>query len=221
MLYHKENADLDKCNMCGMSRWQQKKRSSVSRSGNHNEVDKIPGKVLRYFPPTKRLQRFYAKEHIAKSMRWHAEDRVDDVKLRHPGDVEAWKNLDHIFSIFGQESRNVKLGLSSDGFNPFSINSSGWFTWPVILMLYNMPPWMCMKQPYTILSLLIPRKYYPGNDIYVYLEPLIDELKQLWEVGAATFDAYGEKIFDMHACVLWKLNDFPAYDNLFGWATKG
>ena len=99
--------------------------------------------------------------------------------------------------------------------------SSAWSTWPVLLTPYNMPPSMCMKQPYMILSLLIPGRYSPGNDIDVFLQPLIDDLKLLWEKGVSTYDAYGKETFCMRAMVMWTINDFPAYANLSGWSTKG
>ena len=34
-----------------------------------------------------------------------------------------------------------------------------------------------------MLSMLISRPKKPGNDIDVYLEPLIDDLKKLWDKG--------------------------------------
>ena len=52
--------------------------------------------------------------------------------------------------------------------------------WPVILIPYNLPPWMCMKQTYFMLSLLIPGPKSPGNDIDVYKQLLVEELKELW-----------------------------------------
>jgi len=78
-----------------------------------------------------------------------------------------------------------------------------------------------MKQPFIILSLLISEKYTPDNDIDVYLEPLIDELKVLWIDGVRTYDAYSKQNFTMSAAILWTINDFPAYESLFGWTTKG
>ena len=177
MLYYKENKNLQCCSKCGVSRWRRKKHSTAAVTSDNMFEDKVPAKVLRYFPLTKRLQRFYMTKDIAKNMRWHSEERQKDGKLRHPADSEAWKHLDHVFPNYGREIRNVRLGLASDGFNPFGMNSTGWSTWPVILMPYNLPPWMCMKQPYMILSTLIPGKYSPGNDIDVYLEPLIKKLK--------------------------------------------
>lgn len=79
---------------------------------------------------------------------------------------------------------------------------------------------MFMKWPYMILSLLIPRKYSPGQVIDVYLETLIDELKQLWEECAVTFDAFTKKTFVMCACVLRIINDFLSYGNLSRWSAK-
>jgi hypothetical protein len=46
-----------------------------------------------------------------------------------------------------------------------------------------------MKQMSFILSLIIPGPSSPGMDIDVYLQPLINELQELWNVGVSTFDA--------------------------------
>ncbi|XP_026384463.1 uncharacterized protein LOC113280039 [Papaver somniferum] len=70
-------------------------------------------------------------------------------------------------------------------------------------------------------KILMARTKAPGKDIDVYLRPLIDELKELWEVGADTFDASTGKSFQMHAAVILTINDFPAFGNLSGWSTKG
>lgn len=59
-----------------------------------------------------------------------------------------------------------------------------------------------MKQPYFILSLLIDGPSALRNDIDVYLQPLIEELKELWEVGIKTYDAASKKNFQMHATIL-------------------
>ena len=76
------------------------------------------------------------------------------------------------------------MGLASDGFNLFGLQSSGLSTWHVVLMSHNLPPWLCMKQPFIILSLLIPGKYAPSNNIDVYLDPLIDDLKALGQMSS-------------------------------------
>ncbi|KAI9195928.1 hypothetical protein LWI28_019482 [Acer negundo] len=71
------------------------------------------------------------------------------------------------------------------------------------------------------MSLLILRPSAPGNDIDVYLQPLIDELKELWDNGLKTFDASTNQNFNMCAALLWTISDFSAYANLSGWSTKG
>ena len=72
-----------------------------------------------------------------------------------------------------------------------------------------------------MMSLLIPDPKAPGRDIDVYLQPLIEELKELWTDGIDTYDVSKKKTFSLHACVLWTINDFLAYDNLSSWSTKG
>ena len=56
-------------------------------------------------------------------------------------------------------------------------------------MPYNKPPWECMKQTSFILSMIIPGKQMPSNDIDIFLQPLIKELKELCNEGVDTFDA--------------------------------
>lgn len=104
-----------------------------------------------------------------KDMRWHDEVRTKDGKLRHPVDGQAWKAFGDKYSGFASDPRNVRLGLASDGFNLFRIMSTIYSTWPVLLIPYNLPPWICMKPQSLILSMIIPGEKDPGNDIDVYL----------------------------------------------------
>ncbi|XP_042974597.1 uncharacterized protein LOC122306228 [Carya illinoinensis] len=60
-----------------------------------------------------------------------------------------------------------------------------------------------------------------SNDIDVYLQPLVDELVELWENGVRTYDASTKETFTLHAALMWTINDFPTYGNLSGWSTKG
>ncbi|GMI78906.1 hypothetical protein HRI_001559900 [Hibiscus trionum] len=156
----------------------------------------------------------------AESMRWHHDGRTDDGLLRHPADSLAWKTFDQKFPSFAGDPRNVRLGLASDGFNPFKIMSTSYSTWTVILVPYNLPPWICMKQSSFILSMIIPGEKGSGNDIDIYMQPLIEELKQLW-VGVETYDVLKKENFNLRAALLWTINDFPAYANLSRWSTKG
>jgi hypothetical protein len=53
-------------------------------------------------------------------------------------------------------------------------------------------------------------------DIDVYLQSLIDELLELWNVGVRTFDASKNEYFNMRAQLMWIINDLPAYADLSG-----
>ena len=211
-LFWKENAKLEFCPVCGECRWQD----------NHGNDKKVAHKVMRYFPVTPRLKRLYSSRYTAEDMRWHYSKRPkEDGVLRHPADSKAWKHLDELYPSFAAEPRNVRLGLATDGFNPFGNMSNSYSMWPVILVPYNLPPWKCMKSQSLMLSLLIPGPSSPGKDIDVFLRPLVDELKELWVNGVETRDAYNSTLFTMRAAILWTINDYPAYAMMSGWSTKG
>ncbi|XP_040994337.1 uncharacterized protein LOC121240879 [Juglans microcarpa x Juglans regia] len=155
-------------------------------------------------------------------MRWHKEHSLNEGgTMRHPADAQVWTTFDSDHSWFATDARNIRLGLASDGFNPFNNLAKRYSIWPVILVSYNLPPWFCMKEQFFIMSLIIPGPKSPGNDIDIYLQPLVDELNEIWENGVHTYDAYKNETFRLHAALLWTINDFPAYGNLSSWLTKG
>ena len=105
----------------------------------------------------------------ASSMKWHAEGRTNDRIIRHPTDYLAWKTFDNHHD-FSSNPRNVRLGLPADEFNPFGNMSTSHSTWLVVLIPYNLPPWMCMKRSSFMLSLLIPvRIMCPQKQYYAFL----------------------------------------------------
>lgn len=219
MIYWDKRKDQQSCHICKAPRYKSRIGDKVGESSKSRKPNK-PAKVLRYFPLIPRLKRIYMCEKTAKEMRWHDEGRTKDGKLRHPADALAWKAFDARYSEFASDPRSVRLGLASDGFNPFRTMSTTYSTWPVLLTPYNLPPWICMKKQSVILSSIIPGEKGPGNDIDVYLQPLIRELKLLW-AGVDAYDALSNQHFKLKASLLWTVNDFPAYANLSGWSTKG
>lgn len=86
----------------------------------------------------------------------------------------------------------------------------------MVLVPYNFPPWMCMKDPYFMMSLLIPGPKSHGNDIHMCLQLLIDEVKELGEKCAKTYHVATKETFRLYSSILWTINDFPAYGNLSG-----
>jgi hypothetical protein len=221
VLFWEEYEKLDICPKCKALRWKADDRGASNiNDGQDKNRCRVAVKIFRYFPLTPRLRRLYMSESTSSEMRWHEKGRVDDGKLRHPTDSMAWKHVDNTFPIF-KEARNVRLGLTSDGFNPFGMQIVNYSCWPVILIPYNLPSWLYEKQSYWIMSMLIPSKKSPGMNIDVYLGPLIDELKELWINGVDCRDAKEKENFTLRAMLLWTINDFPAYAMLSGWSTKG
>ncbi|GJY17177.1 hypothetical protein Tco_0388668, partial [Tanacetum coccineum] len=139
---------------------------------------------------------------------------------KYPGDGLAWKAFNGRYPKSALDPRSVRLGLASDGCNPFRTMNTQHSTWPVLLIPYNLPPWICMKQQSFILSAIIQGEKGLGNDIDVYLQPLRQELNLLWK-GVDAYDAFSKERFKLRASLLWTINDFPAYANLSGWSTKG
>ena len=72
-----------------------------------------------------------------------------------------------------------------------------------------------------MLCVMIVGPRQPGNDIDVYLTPLIKDLRKLWEDGVDVWDGYLQQTFRLRAMVLCTINDFPAYKNLSGYSVKG
>jgi hypothetical protein len=65
-----------------------------------------------------------------------------DGKVWHVPDSRAWEHINATFPDFANEPRNVRLGLATDGMNPFGEKSNTWSTWPVLVLNYNLPPWL-------------------------------------------------------------------------------
>nr|GEW50509.1 hypothetical protein [Tanacetum cinerariifolium] len=219
ILYRKDYKDLHECLVSKASKYKHHKNlteldSDVTKNGP-------PAKLLWYLPIIPRLKKLYVNPKDAKLLRWHAEERKIDGKMRHVVDSPQWKNIDRDFKKFGSEIRNIRFGLCSDGINPFKSLSSRHRTWPVLLCIYNLLPWLCMKRKYIMMSLLIQGPKQPGNDIDVYLRPLIDDMIDLWKTGFEIYDAYKKQRFQLFAMIYCTINDFLAYGNLSGYGTKG
>ncbi|XP_073116140.1 uncharacterized protein [Elaeis guineensis] len=178
----------------------------------HIKIDACLNDCVIYWREHANAIRLYMSKITAKDMRWHEEKRINDGILRHPADSFAWKSFDDKYKSFSADPRSVRLGLANDGFQPFRNMSTPHSIWPVVLIPYNLPPWQCMKDPYFMMTLLIPGPKCPENDIDVYLQPLIEELKELWDIGVETYDAHTRQNFNLHAAVLWTINDFSTYE---------
>ncbi|XP_074351959.1 uncharacterized protein LOC141691115 [Apium graveolens] len=213
MLFYNNDEKKVVCDICKEDRY----KDIMGKNGR-----KIPKKVLRHFPLIPRLQRLYMSEHTAKHMTWHKNREIKEGELSHPSDGDDWKNFDKRYPSFAKEFRNVRLGLSSNGFNPFGNSGNNVYTlWPVVVVVYNLPPSMCMKRPFMFMTLLIPGPDNLKKNLNVFLRPLMNELFILWQSGVETYDQHLKTNFIMKAALMWTISDFPALGMLSGWSTKG
>lgn len=61
------------------------------------------------------------------------------------------------------------------------------------------------------LTIIIPGPNNPKAKIDVYLQPLIDDLKLLWDERVQTWDVQKNENFNMRVAFCWTINDFPVY----------
>jgi hypothetical protein len=131
-------------------------------------------------------------------LQWHARKHKKDAMLHHPADGIQWRNFDRKHKDFAAEVRNIRFGLSTDGMNPFGETGNSHSTWPITLCIYNLPSWLFMKHKLIMMPLLISGPVQVGNDIDVYLQPLIDDLLALWEKeGARMWDEFQQQHFNL------------------------
>jgi hypothetical protein len=184
MLFWKEHKDDTECMHCDRSRY-----VKVRNEDGVSVTTKVAIKQLRYIPITPRLKQLFLSEEIAKQMRWHHEGKhesEDPDIMSHPADSEAWQTLDRFDPEFARDPRSVRLGLSTNGFHPHSTDSHPYSCWPIFVMPYNLPPDKCLKEGFIFLALVIPGPKEPKKQMNIFLEPLFEELKNLW----SRVDAY-------------------------------
>jgi hypothetical protein len=126
-----------------------KTKCPVCDADQYKRGKKAHRKVVWYFLLIPRVQRYFANRKEAKLMRWHAERtkklddddeaEEDDKMLAHPSDATQWEALDIEYPTFGDDPRNIRLGVSTDGLNLFGNQSSTLSTWPVFVWMYNLP----------------------------------------------------------------------------------
>ena len=73
-----------------------------------------------------------------------------------------------------------------------------------------------MKRKYIMMPLLIQGPRQPGNDIDVYLRPLVDDLQLLWNDGVRVWDEFKKENFMLRSLLFVTTNDYLALGNLAG-----
>jgi len=150
IFYRKEFEGLHKCPRCGVSRYK------VKDDGDEEDIKKgPPAKVLWYLPIIPRLKHCFGNVKDANNMTWHARGRNCVGLLRHDVDLPEWKKIDSLYPEFGSDPRNLRLGLATNGMNPYGNLSSKHSSWTVLLIIYNLSYWLCTKRKYMMLFTMI------------------------------------------------------------------
>jgi hypothetical protein len=156
-------------------------------------------------------------------MWWHKEgirDSEDPNIMLYPADVEAWHTLERFDLEFPRDPRSVCLGLSMDGFQPYSFDSTVYSCWLVFVMPYNLPPNKCLKEGFIFLALVFSGLKEPRKQMNIYLRLLMEGLKELWQ-GIDAFDSHLKCQYNLRATYLWSIHDYLAYGKFASWCVHG
>lgn len=66
-----------------------------------------------------------------------------------------------------------------------------------------------------------PKAKATGNEIFIYLALVVEDIKKLWINRVVVCDAFSESTFNLRTILMWTNNEFSAYANLSGWSTNG
>ncbi|XP_074336233.1 uncharacterized protein LOC141673387 [Apium graveolens] len=188
------------------SSFNEAKKTLCALGMGYEKIHKCPNNCLLY---RGNLDEEHTTCRVCKASRWKLNNKGDELE----GVDQKWPD-------FASETRNLRLALSSDGFNPFHGNRTDYSSWPILLSIYNLPPWLCMKRRYIMLYLLISGPTEPENDSDVFLQPLIEDMQELWR-GKQMYDAYKKESFMLRGILLWTISDYPALGNLSGTVING
>jgi hypothetical protein len=212
VLYCKDNENLTKC---------PKPDYRKSRFVAGSNI--VPTRVICHFPIILRLHRMFRSPVISSMLKWHFRNKSSNEIMKSVVDSPAWKHVD-LYPHFAEKENRLRFGLSLDGVNPHKLNSTSHSTWLVLLLIYNLPPFLVTKRFFITLSILISGKESPtSKNIDVFLQPLVEELQELWiGIDAQDFSKpHGQRWFKMCGLLLWTISDFPAYGLISGLCTKG
>jgi hypothetical protein len=140
--------------------------------------------------------------------------------IRHPTDATQWQNIDSRNPEFAIDLKNIRITMSTDDMNPF-MNNITHSTWPIVLMILSLPPWLCNKRKYTMISGLISGPQQPENDIDTYFRSLAEDIKVPWyNDGVQVWDEHKHEYFHLRDILFGPVSDSLVAHNLSGQSKK-
>ncbi|GJX79094.1 hypothetical protein Tco_0327243 [Tanacetum coccineum] len=116
-------------------------RNIILEAAGHDFNPNSHENVFQPQPPNPKTKRLYELLHQADEPLWPGflEDALpphsyigEDGVMSHLSDAEAWKHFDQTYPPLIEETRNVRLGLCTEGFQPFGQSGKKYSCWPVI-----------------------------------------------------------------------------------------
>nr|VWP00975.1 Mitochondrial phosphate carrier protein [Ganoderma boninense] len=105
-----------------------------------------------------------------------------------------------------EDKRDIAIGLSTDGFAPFKRRTKT--AWPLIAILYNLPPEFHSKLEYVLGLGVIPGPQKP-EDFDSFLWPFVKEMLRL-AIGVHAYDILSDDFFALRAFLILVFGDIPA-----------
>ncbi|KAL3699449.1 hypothetical protein R1sor_017471 [Riccia sorocarpa] len=144
--------------------------------------------------------------------------------MRSIADSPAMRHTENAYHEMADNPRAVRLGMATDGFSPVSFSRKSYSIWPVMFINYNIPPWLSTKKGHILLSLIIPGPKKPSN-FDVYMGPVVDELKLLWN-GVPAYDVRPtcpeeQRRFTLNGICLRTIHDSPGLGIVSGLQVSG
>ena len=128
-------------------------------------------------------------------------------------DEPAWKYVDDIWEKIKEGPRNLWLGLSANGINwHSSLSITTVVGWLLLLFIIFLLHWLWKEDSQCW--------HYWHRDIDMFLAPLTDDLKFLWNGVPNCYDNYKDGYVTLRAVLLFTINDYPALCYLMGYSGK-
>ncbi|KAK1646876.1 hypothetical protein QYE76_064681 [Lolium multiflorum] len=87
--------------------------------------------------------------------------------------------------------------------------------WPVFVIPLNLPPESNDEEDHVLA--IIPGPHYPGKNLSVYMQPIVEDLNHSWHHGTLTYDRASKTNFCMKVWLRYTMHDMPGYALTCGW----
>jgi len=143
VLYKGPYANSTHCPKCG--------RARLKQVGHTQVLDKI----LCHFPIIPRLKWMYQSLSMVELLQWHEKNKSTNGLVLHVVNSKTWTHIEEAWLDFASDPQNLRLALSTNGFNPFLEKLCQWSTWPIYIFIYNLPLWLTTKRFFMMVAVLI------------------------------------------------------------------